>query len=36
VAAGAGVVLAEAEPDNTASRKVLLDNGFVAVDDRRF
>ena len=34
--AGAGVVLAEAEPDNTASRKVLLDNGFVAVDDRRF
>ena len=34
--AGAGEVLADAEPDNPASRKVLLNNGFTAVDDRRF
>ena len=34
--AGAEEVLAEAEPDNPASRKVLLNNGFTAVDDRRF
>ena len=33
---GAGAVLAEAEPDNQASRKVLLNNGFAAVGDRRF
>jgi RimJ/RimL family protein N-acetyltransferase len=34
--AGARAVLAEAEPSNGASRKVLLNNGFTAVDDRRF
>ena len=34
--AGAGEVVAEAEPDNRASRNVLLNNGFTAVDDRRF
>lgn len=34
--AGADQVLADAAPDNTASRKVLLNNGFTPVDDRRF
>ena len=34
--AGAEAVLAEAEPGNPASRRVLLNNGFTAVDDRRF
>ena len=34
--AGADEVLADAEPDNPASRKVLLNNGFTALDERRF
>jgi RimJ/RimL family protein N-acetyltransferase len=34
--AGAVEVIADAEPDNPGSRKVLLNNGFTATDDRRF